>query len=686
MAARRPKPVAEATVEHVVAHEARRLAVMAWPWPVWGLLWLAGYKLHKGYHATGTAVLLWAVGMCLAALALHLTHQRRSVTGRLLAPVTLVATFTWLALAERYGPGPRTTLFQVWLIVGAGMALGWSIWLHIHDGGDEAGGLLFATASEHTSVPGLRGWVTERLPGKVGGSIKLPKGVTAATVIKAAPELESTLSHAHPGGLAPGSLTITEDPDRSHMARWELTNPRKLDKPTLWPGPYKPGASIADPCRLGTFVDGTDWLVPCFPRNLPGWQCLLMGMTGAGKTTGLGWSWLADIITRKDAVVCAIDLSKGDQFLGCMATALHSFDKDYAPARQRLWRLHLLRRARSDYLATQGLTQWEEGCGLSAIVVWIEEASALFRQLGDADVEKWVLPLVLEARSAGIFIVMSLQRADFTQMPTVVRAQLGSICMGVRDKGDADFGLSDEQAEHGCRPERWKNEKPGIAYSDTPLLPDERYKYTEARSYFWGRNTDLMAAHAAKYPASARPADAQTQHMLIDPPPAKPEPAKATTPPKAGAATTPPPAAPPGDEEELAMDGTDKPEPTGDAHDDPRLWGAAEGSEPADYDDSDAFGAGDPDATFGNPEAAPPDAGNVERLPQTLAAATAALERAVLGWWAEGKTEITMDDLLGLTDDPDDPNWIDRSRPWLYPAMAQLVARDDMQLEQHDGP
>jgi len=687
MAAKRPKSthLGDHTMEHVLASEARRLVVMLWPWPLWLLLLPAGWRLHKAWHGWGTAWMVLAAGAALAALALHLTHRRRTITGKLLAPATMLAAFTWVALAEVYGTPPSSELFKTWLIGGGCAAIGWSMWLHIHDGGDEAGNHLFATASEHTSVPGLRAWVTEQLPGKVSGVLKPRKGVVVGELIRAAPELEAALSHAVPGGLAPGSLKITEHPGQSHLARYELTDPRKLDKPVLWPGPYKPGASIAEPCRIGTFVDGTPWLVPCFPRNLPGWQCLLMGMTGAGKTTGLGYSWLGDIITRRDVVVCGIDLSKGEQFLGCMRGALHTLDLDYTPARQRLWRLHLLRRQRSDYLATQGLTQWEEGCGLSAIVVWIEEVAAFFRQLGDAEVERWVLPLVLEARSAGIFIVQSLQRADFTQMPTVVRAQLGGICMGVRGKDDADFGLSDEQSDHGCAPERWKNEKPGMAYSDTPGLPDDRYKYTEARSYYWGRTTDLMAAHAAKYLASARPADAMTQHMLIDPPPAKAEPpAKATQATKAGAATTPQPATQPATEEEPAMAQT--PEPTGEAHDDPRLWQPVDDAEPGDYDEEDAaLPMGATDAVFGDP--AQPDTGPaITRLPQTLETATAALERQVRDWWDQGITTITLDMLLSLTDDPSHPNYIDRSRPWLYPAMAALVSRDDMQLEQHDGP
>ena len=131
----------------------------------------------------------------------------------------------------------------------------------------------------------------------------------------------------------------------------------------------------------------------------------------------------------------------------------------------------------------------------------------------------------------------------------------------------------------------------------------------------------------------------------------------------------------------------DHDEPTGDAHDDPALWSAAEGTEPGDYTDTDAPPpAAAEDAVFGDPAAQP--ASNVTRLhrEQSLEDAIAALERAVLGWWAEGKTEITMADVLGLTDDPASPNWIDRSRPWLYPAMQALVARDDMQLVQHDGP
>jgi len=684
MAGRRPRSAALADhrMEHVLAAEAGRLAVMLWPWPLWGMLLAAGWGLHRQWPGWHVAWMTAVVGVLLVFLFGHLTHHRKKATGRLLAPCTAAAAFTWLTLAQVHGA--TGTVFQVWLIFGAGACLGWSGWLHIHEHGDERGGKLFRDAAEDTSVSGLRAWVTEVLPGKTSGTMRVAPGDTPATVLKAHGELEASLSRKLPAGMAPGSLQLTEHPDQAHMLNWSLTDPRKLDKPTLWPGPSfplvpgKPLASIAEPCRIGGFVDGADWKVPTHPRGLPGWQCLLMGMTGAGKTTGLGYSWLGEIITRRDVVVGAIDLSKGEQFLGVMRPALHALDLEYQPARARLWRLHKLRRQRSDWLATQGLQQWEEGCGLSAIVLWIEEASALFRQLGDTDVENWVLPLVLEARSAGIFIVLSLQRADFTQMPTTVRAQLGGICMGVRDAGDAGFGLSDDQSEHECHPERWKNEKPGMGYSDTPLLPGPEYKFVEARSYSWGRTTDLMRAHAAKYHTGCEGKEAPDQLTLagfIEPPPpaAKPpaKPAQKPAQPPAGQVQQQPA---PDEDEEAAMEPTE--------YDDPSLWQR----NTADEAPIEPLAAADDEPTFG-----PPQHGNVSELPLSPEQATAKLRDVVTRWRDEGHDTITLDMVLALTSPTDDdgqpnPDYISRSRTWLYPAMAALVADPTLGLEQLDAP
>jgi len=686
--------MAEQTMEHVVAHEARRLVVMGWPWPLWLLLWAAGWRLHQAWHTWGTAWMVVLAGLALAGLALHLTHHRKKITGRLLAPVTTLAAADWLALAEVYGAATRTELFRVWLIGGGTVALGWSMWLHIHDGGDEAGHALgLDEASTHTSVPGLRAWVTERLPNKVAGVIRHAPGITTAEVVKATGSLESAR------GLPPGTLQVTQHPDNAQLSKFVMTNPRLLDKPALWPGASRPGGSFAAPIRYGLFTDGTTCEVPANNYHVQ-----IMGKTGAAKTTGPGYNELAETITRTDAAVLACDPAKRQQFLGPLAPALHEFATTPGDTRELFHAvLSDMVPQRTDYLATQGLTQWQKGCGLTHLTLWCEEASWVFNKcLTDRDIEKWVVPGVVAARSAAIRCAFSIQRADFTMMPTVIRAQMCRITCGCAGKDDAAFGLTDYQDDHGCDPARWGSEKPGMFYIDVDGVPDT-YKVMAARSYWWGPDSTMIAQHARQWAIDAgqrQPLDrlaaatlggmhhTMAQAAETSGQPAAPAKARPSTTLTGGQAQQPPAAAAAATQQEgQAMadyEPEDPDEPTGAAHDDGRLWAAAAGASAGDYAPGDV--AADPavaDFAFGDPGAAPD---NVTRLPQTLDQAIAALRRQVRTWWTQGATEITMDMVLGLTDDPDHENYIDRSRPWLYPAMAALVDDPEMHLEQHDGP
>ena len=53
----------------------------------------------------------------------------------------------------------------------------------------------------------------------------------------------------------------------------------------------------------------------------------------------------------------------------------------------------LIVKPRTDYLGTQGLQKWEESCGLTPLVLWVEEAARVLAMLGENDVEKWILPM-----------------------------------------------------------------------------------------------------------------------------------------------------------------------------------------------------------------------------------------------------------------------------------------------------
>jgi hypothetical protein len=654
------------TTEAVKAKEAARVSTVLPPWLGWIAALGVAITLHRLWPYRWAAEACLGLGLALAAHAVYLTHHRRRKLARFAGAATILAAAAWLAWATLEGITPNVG--AAWFMGGGALALAWSMWLHIHGNSDESGlGRWFAEASEHTATPGVKLRVTKMAANKITGVLRHPPGTTTADVVKAVAEHESALD------VPLGTLQVTEHPATARASKVAFVNPRTLDTPRLWPGASRAAASAADPLRLGRFADMTDWEITIFPRDLPGYQLLIMGMTGAAKTTGLGYCFLGEAITRHDLATLAMDPVKGLQFLGCMRPALNHLAITHADCRKMFWRVHNAIRPRTDYLGNLGLQKWEQGCGLTGVLLWVEEASKVFSTLGDNDVEEWVLPAVLAARSAGIFIVLSLQRASYDQIPPSIRAQLASICMGVRESGDAAFGLSDQQQEHGCNPGKWSNEKPGMAYSAVPTIPED-YRYMEARADYWGSTSAMMAAHAAAWPVDRRdPMDPLTAAHLFPPdevPVVSPAAAQRRARPQPAAA--PPEDAvrhdPPTDEE---LDGP--PAPTG--YDDPELWRETE--EETDTETPEGLPPGAVDFRFGQPAPDPP------AVRMTPEAAREKLRERVQHWANQGKTEITREDLADLTD-PRSPTYIDRVPTWLYGAMTELVAAG--LLEQHDRP
>jgi hypothetical protein len=124
---------------------------------------------------------------------------------------------------------------------------------------------------------------------------------------------------------------------------------------------------------------------------------------------------------------------------------------------------------RASYLGEKGLDQWVPGCGLQYLVVWIEEAAKVLREDDD------IADIVQTARSAGVSIVLSLQRPSYTQIPVDVRNQMGAVwCFGVKETADAAFALDEALLDAGADPAAWKNRKPGYSYLEAPGIDDER--------------------------------------------------------------------------------------------------------------------------------------------------------------------------------------------------------------------
>lgn len=173
---------------------------------------------------------------------------------------------------------------------------------------------------------------------------------------------------------------------------------------------------------------------------------------------------------------------------------------------------------RTDQLSAKGLQKWKKGCGLTYWIVWFEEFPDIYDCLTDKEQDDF-LSMLKAIRSAGGTIVMSLQRSDYTQMPTLARGQLAKACFGVESAHDAGFGLSEAQQDANARPELWSNKQPGMVYWDAPSIPDDRIAMP-LRTYAWGldaagefddeRANAAMREHAAQWPAAAKAVDEGT--------------------------------------------------------------------------------------------------------------------------------------------------------------------------------
>src|SRR5690606_15948717 len=113
-----------------------------------------------------------------------------------------------------------------------------------------------------------------------------------------------------------------------------------------WPGPSRPGASVADPIRIGLWQD----LDPV-EYGIVGHHLQVMGMTGSGKSVGGAWNVLGELITRRDVAVFAADVTKGRQTLGPLAASLHRFETTREGARAMLRDLAARVKQRTDRLS-----------------------------------------------------------------------------------------------------------------------------------------------------------------------------------------------------------------------------------------------------------------------------------------------------------------------------------------------
>ncbi|MDT0418861.1 FtsK/SpoIIIE domain-containing protein [Streptomyces sp. DSM 41982] len=381
------------------------------------------------------------------------------------ATASVAAGAGWLTCAVSAGPFGHPML-DAWLIGGALFAASWNLRQLTRNGaaaeagGEEGGGGL-------DSLRQAIGWEKIRVRSADGtgkGTVRAGLELTGAATVPDAQATTGRLASAL--RLPPSAVTITGDPEDSSRATASLRVVDRLKDGVPFTVPDALGMLPTHPIPLGMYADGEPWVIDPFGAAILQ-HVLVMGVTGAGKSEVLR-GLIAHLATRRKMSVFVIDTGKGMQTVGHLREGIDWLVSDVKEAKRLLRALPAAIKARTDVLAAEGADRWTPDSSLNAVMLWIEEAADL------ADFSE-IEEIARKARSAGIWLGISLQRATWGNVSTDVRANLqASICLGVDDPADAGFCLPDRVTDAGAVP-AWGVDRPGYLYSTGMGIPADRY-------------------------------------------------------------------------------------------------------------------------------------------------------------------------------------------------------------------
>lgn len=479
---------------HLVGHLAGKALPYLSPWAATATLPpLAGFATNTMWGgeplSAGLASAALAVGGAGLAVVAWKTTPATSGYGkfrRAQATASVAAGMGWLTCATAAGPFGSPVL-DAWLIGGGLFAASWNVRQLLRNGasgdvteestGGGLGALVEAIGWEKVKVKDARGTgkgtVKADVQVEAGGSVP----AIQATTEKVAAALQ----------VPPSGVIVTPDPENAARGTLSLRVADLLKDGVPFTAPRALGLLPTDEIPVGLYADGEVWAVSPFEADILQ-HLLVMGVTGAGKSE-FARTVLTHLMCRRQMSIFLVDVSKGRQTVGHIKDGLDWFITDLTEAKRMLKALPAAIAARGSVLADEGLDQWTPASSLNAMVVWLEEAADLtdFDELNK---------IARAARSVGIWLVVSLQRATWTNMSVDVRTNLqAAACFGVDDAGDAGFCLPDSVTAAGAVP-AWGSDRPGYAFATGMGIPQERWT-TEARSALTDREQLAALVQAA---------------------------------------------------------------------------------------------------------------------------------------------------------------------------------------------
>lgn len=156
---------------------------------------------------------------------------------------------------------------------------------------------------------------------------------------------------------------------------------------------------------------------------------LLTGQTGAGKTYGLLYLLLFYKMKNADVSVCdpkLSDLADLSKKLGCRSATF----KDEIIEEVHQTFLELERRKQQRQQESWEISTTATQNGLNLKILMIDEFASLQLKLDKKELSEllnYLYQIILEGRALGVFVVLGLQQANATVLPTALREQFSSI-------------------------------------------------------------------------------------------------------------------------------------------------------------------------------------------------------------------------------------------------------------------
>lgn len=493
---------------HLVGHVVGKALPYTPPWIGAATLPpLAGWATNTMWGADPLSTGLASAGLAVGGVALAAVTWKATPAAtkfgkfrRAQATAATAAGMGWLTCATAAGPFGHP-LIDLWLIGGGLFAASWNVRQLMRNGAsgdvaEETGGGLGALAE-------AIGWEKVKVKDAKGsgkGTVTAGVEVTAGGTV---PDVQATTAKVAAAlHVPPSGVVVTPDPENGARGTLSLRVADLLKDGVPFAVPRALGLLPTDEIPVGLYADGEVWAINPFDADILQ-HLLVMGVTGAGKSE-FARTVLTHLMCRRQMSIFLVDVSKGRQTVGHIKDGLDWFITEEAEAKRLLKALPGAIKARGSVLADEGLDQWSPASSLNAVCVWLEEAADL------ADFEE-LNKIARAARSVGIWLVISLQRATWTNLSTDVRANLqATACFGVDDPGDASFCLPDKVTAAGAIP-AWGSDRPGYAFSTGMGISEKRWT-TEVRSALTER--ELLAALVEAAAAVRDPLDDTTAQAL----------------------------------------------------------------------------------------------------------------------------------------------------------------------------